>query len=149
VILNALAGKPLPIYGKGDNIRDWLYVEDHADALLLVVQKGVLGRSYNIGGENERTNLELVQTLCAILDRKRPKVAGSYADQITFVTDRPGHDARYAIDPSRIRDELGWRPSVTVEEGLEKTVDWYLDNDAWWRPLQARAGVGQRLGVKA
>jgi dTDP-glucose 4,6-dehydratase len=149
VILNALAGKPLPIYGKGDNIRDWLYVEDHADALLLVVQQGQLGRSYNIGGENERTNLELVQTLCAILDAKRPKDTGSYADQITYVTDRPGHDARYAIDPTRIRTELGWRPSVTVEEGLEKTVQWYLDNEAWWRPLQERQGVGERLGVTA
>ncbi|MCL4068728.1 dTDP-glucose 4,6-dehydratase [Pseudomonas sp. GX19020] len=149
IILNALAGKPLPIYGDGSNIRDWLYVEDHADALLLVVEKGQLNRSYNIGGENERTNLELVQTLCAILDRKRPKGAGSYADQITFVTDRPGHDARYAIDPSRIREELGWRPSVTVEEGLERTVDWYLANEAWWQPLLARRGVGERLGVKA
>ena len=149
IILNALAGKPLPIYGDGSNIRDWLYVEDHADALLLVVEKGQLNRSYNIGGENERTNLELVQTLCAILDRKRPKGAGSYSDQITFVTDRPGHDARYAIDPSRIREELGWRPSVTVEEGLERTVDWYLANEAWWQPLLARQGVGERLGVKA
>ena len=149
VILNALVGKPLPIYGKGDNIRDWLYVEDHANALLLVLRNGQVGRSYNIGGENERTNLELVQTLCAILDRKRPRADGSYADQITFVEDRPGHDARYAIDPSRIRDELGWRPSVTVEEGLEKTVAWYLDNEAWWHPLQARTGVGQRLGIKA
>jgi len=147
VILNALAGKPLPIYGKGDNIRDWLFVEDHADALLLVVEKGELGRSYNIGGENERTNLELVRTLCTILDGKRPKAEGSYADQITFVTDRPGHDARYAIDPTRIREELGWRPSVTVEEGLEKTVDWYLDNEAWWRPLLSRKGVGERLGT--
>ncbi|MBS0124711.1 dTDP-glucose 4,6-dehydratase [Thetidibacter halocola] len=149
VILNAIAGKPLPIYGTGANIRDWLYVEDHADALLLVVQKGQVGRSYNIGGENERTNLDLVQTLCSILDRLRPKAQGSYADQITFVADRPGHDARYAIDPTRIREELGWRPSVTVEEGLERTVRWYLDNEDWWRPLQARAGVGQRLGVKA
>ena len=149
VILNALAGKPLPIYGDGSNVRDWLYVEDHADALLLVVEKGALGRSYNIGGENERSNLQLVQTLCQILDAKRPKPVGSYADQITFVTDRPGHDARYAIDPTRIREELGWRPSVTVEQGLEKTVQWYLDNEAWWRPLQARQGVGQRLGVKA
>lgn len=147
VILNALAGKPLPIYGKGDNIRDWLYVEDHADALLLVVEKGTIGRSYNIGGENERTNLELVQTLCKILDDKRPLNEGSYADQITFVTDRPGHDARYAIDPSRIRNELGWRPSVTVEEGLEKTVDWYLNNADWWQPLQDRQGVGERLGT--
>ncbi|WP_376871943.1 dTDP-glucose 4,6-dehydratase [Albirhodobacter sp. R86504] len=147
VILNALAGKPLPIYGKGDNIRDWLYVEDHADALLTVVLKGEIGRSYNIGGENERTNLELVQTLCAILDEKRP-AAKPYAEQITFVTDRPGHDARYAIDPTRIRTELGWRPSVTVEEGLAKTVQWYLDNETWWKPLLERAGVGTRLGTK-
>ena len=147
VILNALAGKDLPIYGDGSNVRDWLYVEDHADALLLVVQKGQVGHSYNIGGENERTNLELVKTLCAILDEVRPKAAGSYADQITFVTDRPGHDARYAIDPARMRDELGWRPSVTVEEGLRKTVLWYLENETWWRALQDRQGVGARLGV--
>ncbi len=149
IILNAIAGKPLPIYGNGANIRDWLYVEDHADALLLVVEKGKLGRSYNIGGENERSNLELVQGLCAILDRKHPKNSGSYTDQITFVTDRPGHDARYAIDPTRIRDELGWRPSVTVEEGLERTVDWYLANSDWWQPLLERKGVGERLGTKA
>lgn len=149
IILNALAGKALPIYGDGANIRDWLYVEDHADALLLVVEKGVIGRSYNVGGENECTNLELVHKLCAILDVKRPKSSGFYSDQITFVTDRPGHDARYAIDPTRIRDELGWRPSVTVEEGLEKTVDWYLANEVWWRALQQRDGVGTRLGVKA
>jgi dTDP-glucose 4,6-dehydratase len=148
VILNALQGKPIPVYGAGENVRDWLYVEDHADALLLVLAKGQLGRSYNIGGENERRNIDLVRTICAILDAKRPK-AGSYADQISFVTDRPGHDARYAIDPTRIREELGWRPSVTVEEGLERTVEWYLNNEAWWRPLQARAGVGVRLGVKA
>lgn len=149
VILNALAGKELPIYGDGSNIRDWLYVEDHADALLTVLEKGKVGRSYNIGGENERTNLQLVETLCAILDRKRPLNSGSYADQITFVTDRPGHDARYAIDPTRIRDELGWRPSVTVEEGLERTVAWYLENTSWWQALQSREGVGERLGVKA
>jgi dTDP-glucose 4,6-dehydratase len=149
VILNALAGKPLPIYGDGSNVRDWLYVEDHADALLLVLDKGALGRSYNIGGENERSNLELVRTLCAILDDLRPKVAGSYADQITFVTDRPGHDARYAIDRSRMRDELGWRPSVTIDQGLRLTVQWYLANESWWRPLQARQGVGTRLGTKA
>lgn len=147
IILNALAGKPLPVYGDGSNIRDWLYVEDHADALLLVLEKGAPGRSYNIGGENERTNLDLVKTLCALLDAKHPKAEGSYADQITFVTDRPGHDARYAIDPTRIRTELGWRPSVTVEEGLARTVDWYLANEAWWRPLQARQGVGERLGT--
>ena len=149
IILNALAGKPLPIYGTGSNIRDWLYVEDHADALLLVLEKGAIGRCYNIGGENERTNLELVQTLCKILDRLNPKNTGTYADLITFVQDRPGHDARYAIDPSRIRDELGWRPSVTVEEGLEKTVQWYLDNEDWWKPLQNRRGVGKRLGTKS
>ena len=148
VILNALAGKQLPIYGNGSNIRDWLYVEDHADALLLVLQKGIIGRSYNIGGENERTNLELVQTLCTILDRLRPRTIGKFADLITFVPDRPGHDARYAIDPSRIRYELGWRPSVTVEKGLEKTVQWFLDNESWWKPLQNRFGVGERLGIK-
>ncbi|MBM1222827.1 dTDP-glucose 4,6-dehydratase [Ponticoccus sp. SC2-23] len=147
VILNALAGKPLPIYGDGSNVRDWLYVEDHADALLLVVSQGQLGRSYNIGGENERTNLQLVETICAILDQLRPRETGAYADLITFVTDRPGHDARYAIDPSRIRTELGWRPSVSVEEGLERTVHWYLENEDWWHPLLARQGVGQRLGT--
>ena len=147
VILNALAGKPIPVYGEGLNVRDWLYVEDHADALLLVLQKGQLGRSYNIGGENEARNIDLVRTICGILDAKRPK-AGSYADQITFVEDRAGHDLRYAIDPTRIRDELGWRPSVTVEEGLEKTVQWYLDNEDWWRALQDRDGVGTRLGTK-
>lgn len=145
VILNALHGRPIPVYGKGENIRDWLYVEDHADALLTVVQKGAVGRSYNIGGENERRNIDLVRTICAILDQKRPK-STPYADQITFVTDRPGHDARYAIDPSRIRAELGWRPSVTVEQGLERTVQWYLDNEAWWQPLLSRKGVGERLG---
>ena len=145
VILSALAGKPIPIYGKGENVRDWLYVEDHADALLLVLEKGALGRSYNIGGENERSNLELVQTICTILDTLKPASA-PYADLIEFVTDRPGHDLRYAIDPTRIREELGWRPSVTVEEGLEKTVRWYLENEEWWQPLLARAGVGERLG---
>lgn len=146
-ILNALAGKPIPIYGDGSNIRDWLYVEDHADALLLVAQKGQIGRSYNIGGENELSNLELVDKICSILDEVRPKATGRYADQITFVADRPGHDARYAIDPTRIREELGWRPSMTVDEGLRCTVAWYLDNERWWRPLQRRQGVGQRLGM--
>ena len=148
VILKALAGEPIPVYGAGENVRDWLYVEDHADALLTVLTRGAVGRTYNIGGENERRNIDLVRTICTILDEKRPK-ATAYADQITFVTDRPGHDLRYAIDPTRIRTELGWRPSVTVEEGLARTVQWYLDNDAWWRPLQDRQGVGQRLGVKA
>ena len=146
VILNALHGRPIPVYGDGSNVRDWLYVEDHAEALLLVLQKGETGRSYNIGGENERSNIDLVRTLCEILDRLAPR-HGSYADLITFVTDRPGHDARYAIDPTRIRDELGWRPSVTVEEGLEKTVRWYLDNRHWWQALLDRDGVGKRLGT--
>ncbi|MEL7300962.1 MAG: dTDP-glucose 4,6-dehydratase [Pseudomonadota bacterium] len=146
VILNALAGKPLPIYGDGSNVRDWLYVEDHAEALLLVLKEGAVGRSYNIGGENERSNLALVETICTLLDEMAPKAKGSYAEQITFVADRPGHDARYAIDPARIREELGWRPSVTLEEGLRRTVRWYLDNEGWWRPLQARRGVGERLG---
>lgn len=149
VIINALAGKPIPIYGKGDNVRDWLFVEDHADALLLALIEGEVGRSYNIGGENERTNLELVETILSILDDVRPKAEGSYQDQITFVEDRPGHDQRYAIDPTRIRDELGWRPSVTVEEGLERTVRWYLDNEDWWQALLDRKGVGVRLGTKA
>ena len=146
VILNALAGKPIPVYGAGENVRDWLYVEDHADALLLVAEKGELGRSYNIGGENEARNIDLVRTICAILDEKRP-AGRPHADLITFVTDRPGHDARYAIEPARIREELGWRPSVTLEQGLEKTVQWYLDNEGWWRALQDRQGVGQRLGT--
>ena len=149
IILNALAGKDLPIYGDGSNIRDWLYVEDHAEALLLVLQNGAIGRSYNIGGENERSNLDLVRTLCALLDDRRPKNFGSYADQITFVPDRPGHDARYAIDPARMRTELGWRPSVTLEEGLARTVDWYLANPDWWQALLARKGVGERLGTRA
>lgn len=145
VILNALAGKPIPIYGDGLNVRDWLYVEDHADALLRVLDAGQTGRSYNIGGENERSNIELVRHICKLLDTKRPKDP-PYANQITFVTDRPGHDARYAIDPTRMRTELGWRPSVTIEEGLDKTVDWYLDNATWWQALQNRDGVGTRLG---
>ena len=146
VILNALADKPLPIYGDGANVRDWLFVEDHANALLLVLEKGQVGRSYNIGGENELSNLELVNKICEILDRMRPRSGGRYADLITFVPDRPGHDERYAIDPSRMQRELGWRPSVTIDEGLEFTVRWYLDNETWWRPLLNRKGVGERLG---
>ena len=146
VILNALAGQPIPVYGQGLNVRDWLYVEDHADALLAVLARGENGRSYNIGGENEARNIDLVQMICAILDRLRP-ADRPYASLITYVSDRPGHDLRYAIDPSRIRSELGWRPSVTLEQGLEKTVRWYLDNEEWWRGLQHRDGVGQRLGT--
>jgi len=148
VILNALHGQPIPVYGKGENVRDWLFVEDHADALLTVVSQGQVGRSYNIGGENEARNIDLVRMICALMDEMVPE--GAPHDRlITFVTDRPGHDLRYAIDPKRMRGELGWRPSVTLEEGLRKTVRWYLDNRGWWQALQDRDGVGQRLGVKA
>ncbi len=147
VILNALHGREIPVYGQGANVRDWLYVEDHADALLLAVQKGLPGRSYNVGGHNERRNIDLVHAICDILDEKRPRDGGSYRDLIAFVADRPGHDARYAIDPSRIEAELGWTPSVTVEQGLEKTVQWYLDNPDWWQPLLEIEGVGTRVGT--
>ncbi|MDA9823695.1 dTDP-glucose 4,6-dehydratase [Paracoccaceae bacterium] len=144
-IINALAGKPLPIYGNGENVRDWLYVEDHANALLTVLTKGTIGSSYNIGGENEATNIDIVREICAILDRLRP-AARPYFELVNFVADRPGHDLRYAIDPTRIRTELGWRPAVTLTQGLEKTVHWYLDNEDWWQALQNRSGVGNRLG---
>ncbi|GKY88627.1 dTDP-glucose 4,6-dehydratase [Sinisalibacter aestuarii] len=146
VILNALAGRPLPVYGAGLNVRDWLYVEDHADALLRVLEAGALGRSYNIGGENEARNIDIVQKICALLDERRP-AARPHSALITHVADRPGHDRRYAIDPARIRAELGWRPSVTLDAGLAMTVDWYLAHEDWWRKLKARAGVGERLGV--
>lgn len=147
VILNALHGKQIPIYGDGKNVRDWLFVEDHADALLTVATKGQNGRSYNIGGEAEVSNLELVHMICVLLDERRPQNA-PHKTLIKFVDDRPGHDRRYAIDPTRIRDELDWRPSVTLEQGLSRTVDWYLANEEWWRPLLDRQGVGQRLGTK-
>ena len=146
VILNALHGRPIPVYGAGENIRDWLYVDDHAEALLAVVTRGQVGRTYAIGGENEARNIDLVQMICALMDEMHPAGA-PHARLITFVTDRPGHDARYAIDPSRIKAELGWRPSVSLQEGLRKTVRWYLANEAWWQPLLARQGVGQRLGT--
>ena len=146
VILKALAGEAIPVYGAGENVRDWLYVEDHAEALLLVLERGRVGRSYNIGGDSEARNIDLVRTLCAILDTRRPGAA-PHDRLITFVADRPGHDLRYAIDAARIRDELGWRPSVTLDEGLERTVGWYLANEGWWRPLLDRKGVGERLGV--
>jgi dTDP-glucose 4,6-dehydratase len=147
VILNALAGRPIPVYGAGDNIRDWLYVEDHAAALLTVLQRGEIGRSYAIGGENEARNIDLVRMICAIMDEHRPSAA-PHDRLIQFVADRPGHDQRYAIDPARINRELGWRPSVTLEEGLRKTVDWFLANEPWWRALQDRPGIGTRLGLK-
>jgi len=146
VILRALAGEPIPVYGKGENVRDWLYVEDHAAALLTVLQNGATGRTYNIGGESEAKNIDIVTRICTILDKQRPKNR-PYSAQITHVADRPGHDLRYAIDATRIRTELGWRPSVTLEEGLERTVAWFLDNEDWWRALQDRQGVGVRLGT--
>ena len=146
VILNALHKKRIPLYGDGQNVRDWLFVEDHADALMTVATKGENGRSYNIGGEAEATNLEIVRMICALLDARRPSSVPNET-LITFVDDRPGHDLRYAIDPSRIRDELGWQPSVTLEQGLARTVDWYLANEDWWRPLLERQALGQRLGT--
>jgi dTDP-glucose 4,6-dehydratase len=147
VILNALAGQSIPVYGRGENVRDWLYVEDHATALLTVVQHGKVGETYNIGGRAEARNIDIVRTICSILDEMRP--AGAPHDRlIRFVADRPGHDFRYAIDAGKIERELGWRPSVTLEEGLRRTVAWYIDNEAWWRALQSRQGVGERLGLK-
>ncbi|MEM7189601.1 MAG: dTDP-glucose 4,6-dehydratase [Pseudomonadota bacterium] len=146
VILNALAGKQIPVYGKGDNVRDWLFVEDHARALLHVLAKGVAGETYNIGSNAEAQNVQIVRKICALLDDRRP--AGAPHDRlITFVTDRPGHDFRYAIDASKIRDQLGWEPKVTLDDGLARTVDWYLANEPWWRALQNRDGVGKRLGT--
>ena len=147
MIAKALDGEPLPIYGKGDQVRDWLYVEDHVRALQAVFERGQVGRTYNVGGHNERQNIEVVKTLCAILDDRRPRADGKpYAEQMTEVADRPGHDKRYAIDASRIGDELGWTPAETFETGIAKTVDWYLANEGWWRPLVA-AKASERRGV--
>ena len=146
IILNALDGKQLPIYGKGDNIRDWLFVEDHAKALWLINQKGVPGETYNIGGRNERTNLQVVQTVCRILDELRPKTQGRYEDQIVFVADRPGHDRRYAIDADKLRSHLGWQPEENFDTGIRRTVQWYLDNAWWWQPIRERKYAGERLG---
>lgn len=147
-ILNALEGAALPVYGRGLNVRDWLHVEDHARALWKILVEGRVGRTYNVGGEAERANIDVVQSICAILDERRPLGGGRrHADLISYVHDRPGHDFRYAIDPSRIRQELGWRPEVPFEEGLARTVDWYLQNEDWWRPLRERVYGGQRLGL--
>ena len=131
MIVNALAGKPLPVYGDGQQIRDWLYVTDHCSGIRAVLAGGRVGETYNIGGWNEKKNLDVVHTLCDLLDKARPKAAGSYRDQITYVKDRPGHDRRYAIDARKLERELGWKPAETFETGLAKTVDWYLDNQAW------------------
>ena len=147
VTLNALEGKPLPVYGKGDNVRDWLYVDDHAAALITVLTKGTVGESYNIGGNQERTNLQVVEAICDALDQRRPLEDGSSRrDLITFVTDRPGHDRRYAIDASKIESELGWSPQETFDSGLAKTIDWYLDNEWWWGPIRSGKYAGERLG---
>lgn len=149
VILNGLEGKELPVYGKGENVRDWLFVEDHARALALVATKGEAGRSYNIGGRNERSNLTVVETICDTLDRLRPlQDGGKRRELIRFVSDRPGHDLRYAIDATRIEAELGWQAQENFESGLEKTVQWYLDNEAWWRPIREKRYAGERLGQK-
>jgi len=147
VILNALEGKKLPIYGKGENVRDWLFVEDHASALRLVLSSGVPGQSYNVGGRSERRNIDVVRAICAILDDLRPKPSGSYADQIEFVADRPGHDARYAIDSSKIERELGWRAHESFDSGLRKTVEWYLGNSWWWSAIRSGKYRGERLGL--
>lgn len=146
VILNALHGKPLPIYGKGDNIRDWLFVEDHARALDIIVSNGRIGQKYNVGGRNERQNIEVVKTICAILDTLRPQGA-PHARLITYVTDRPGHDQRYAIDATKLETELGWAAQENFETGIAKTVRWYLDNEWWWRPLRDKVYAGERLGL--
>ncbi|MFJ5335987.1 dTDP-glucose 4,6-dehydratase [Pectobacterium sp. CHL-2024] len=150
VILNAVAGKPLPVYGDGAQIRDWLFVEDHARALYKVVTEGEIGETYNIGGHNERKNIEVVQTICALLEELAPnKPAGVayYRDLITYVKDRPGHDMRYAIDAGKIARELGWRPEETFETGMRKTVSWYLNNEKWWRSVQDGSYAGERLGL--
>ncbi|EIM26166.1 dTDP-glucose 4,6-dehydratase [Microvirga lotononidis] len=148
MILNALEGKPLPVYGKGENVRDWLYVDDHAEALILVAEKGRVGENYNIGGWNERTNIDVVRSICSLVDEMAPSTAiGPREELISFVTDRPGHDLRYAIDASKIARELGWRPAETFESGLRKTVAWYLDNQAWWERVRSGVYQGERLGV--
>lgn len=146
VILNALEGQPLPVYGDGSNIRDWLYVDDHAKALLLILTKGRIGEKYNVGGRNERSNLQVVEGICDLLDTYAPK-SHAHRELITFVEDRPGHDARYAIDATKTETELGWRAAETFESGLEKTVRWYLDNEAWWQPLREGRYAGERLGL--
>jgi dTDP-glucose 4,6-dehydratase len=149
MIIKALAGEPLPVYGEGANVRDWLFVEDHARALTAVFERGVPGQSYIIGGRAERKNLDVVKRICDSLDQIRPRADGkSYQEQITYVTDRPGHDHRYAIDPSKIERELGWTAQESFDSGIARTISWYLDNESWWRPLVEEKGAVQRIGLK-
>ena len=148
VILKCLSGEPIPVYGQGENIRDWLYVEDHADALLTTLENGSIGETYNIGGNNERKNIDLVRTICAIMDTIKPLSDDkSYDDLITFVTDRPGHDRRYAINAAKIKNTLGWEPSIGFDEGFEQTVKWYVENQAWWAPLLKKRETQERQGL--
>ena len=150
MIIKCLSGDPLPVYGKGVNVRDWLYVDDHVRALRAVFERGRPGESYMVGGNSERTNLAVVQTICATLDRIRPRADGaSYASQISYVSDRPGHDFRYAIDATKLKTELGWIPQETFESGIDKTIRWYLDNEGWWRDILSGAYAGERLGATA
>jgi dTDP-glucose 4,6-dehydratase len=147
-ILKAIGGEPLPVYGDGSNVRDWLHVEDHARALRAVVAEGRVGETYCVGGNAERTNLQVVHAICDELDRLRPRDDGqSYRGQISFVTDRPGHDFRYAIDATKLKDELGWEPRETFESGIARTVAWYLGNEDWWRAVHSGAYQGERLGL--
>ena len=148
MIINAIEGKPLPVYGRGENIRDWLYVEDHAAALMLVAREGVVGESYNVGGRNEWRNIDVVYAICELMNEFQPR-PGGYRALVTFVSDRPGHDMRYAIDSAKIERELGWRPAERFETGLRKTVRWYLDNPGWWRAIRSGSYRGERLGVYA
>jgi dTDP-glucose 4,6-dehydratase len=148
VTLNALDGKPLPVYGKGEQVRDWLHVEDHARALICVLEKGKIGETYNIGGHNEKQNIDVVKSICSLLDELSPRDDGkAYEAQITYVKDRPGHDLRYAIDASKIERELGWVPSESFETGLRQTVQWYLDNEVWWQRVRSGGYQGERLGL--
>jgi dTDP-glucose 4,6-dehydratase len=149
VILNALEEQPLPVYGKGKNVRDWLYVDDHARALEAVLMRGRTGESYNIGARSERTNLQVVELICDLIDRKKPRAGGkSHRELIHFVSDRPGHDRRYAIDPSKAERELGWKARETLESGIDRTIDWYISNEWWWRPIREISYAGERLGLR-
>jgi len=148
-ILNALEGRPIPVYGDGLNVRDWLHVNDHVEALTLIASRGRIGETYNVGGRNERTTLQVVQAICALVDEMKPRASGSHADLIAFVTDRPGHDRRYAIDATKLEEELGWRAGHRFADGLRETVQWYLERDDWWRPIRDGRFAGERLGLRA